>query len=937
MGYFSYIEQTILNKGIMPARLLAVYFSVVLLFAAFIPADDIQRILSKLEKFKKRFPQEKVYLHLDKPYYAITDTIYFKAYVVNAERNAPSAISNVLYVDVIDEKDKIRHTGLRPITDGTSWGTIALADSLTEGRYRIRAYTTWMRNFDAAFFWDRSITVGSSFDNEITASAIYKGRFTGDGKDDSVLIQYKSIGERRLAGHEVTYSIKIDEKEVLKGKSTISEKGNFQLSLAGLPGRHSQQAEITTRIKTDNKRTITKTIDLALPVAAYGVQFFPEGGQMLNETPAVVGFKAVNADGTGADVSGEIKDENGTVQTAFQSHVAGMGSFAFTPQAGHTYYAFTRHKNGTAQKIELPKAMSAGYVLAVNNSDTANITIKVTAKDAKPLNYVTLIAQSNNRTYHTAQLDLIDGTATAFVSKKKFLTGIIQFTLFNEAALPVAERLVFINHQDQLRINMQLNKAAYSVKEKVQMELTVKDETGNPVSGHFSIAVTDENTVDSEKAKERGILSHLLLTSDLKGHIENPEYYFTDADEAKEKALDNLMLTQGWSRFVWADILADKYPEAPFRAEKDLAISGTVLSRKGVPVAGAKVTLLSKKGIGYMLDTLTGRDGRFAFGELEFSDDKPFVVQAQSPGGNDDVYVKLNEFRPAPVTPHQNLFYPSATYSVIQPYLIQSARRYEEMKKRGWIAEKGKVLQTVTVTAQRQSKVQEAVAPSANLNGPGNADQIFTYEDLQKCSDLQCLAGRILGVTFKLVLVGEPDSRAKVPRMQAFSTRGMGKPMVVILDGVEIGIFESDIRSIPAANVQSIEVLRSGAYLSVYGTRASGGVLVITTKRGGIDYNAGLNTSASNSAQQNTVFTTAKGYSVVRRFYVPDYSRPQEGSTMPDLRSTIYWQPDVVTGDDGKAVVSFYNADAAARYNVIIEGFTAKGQLGRAFYSYEVK
>jgi len=158
------------------------------------------------------------------------------------------------------------------------------------------------------------------------------------------------------------------------------------------------------------------------------------------------------------------------------------------------------------------------------------------------------------------------------------------------------------------------------------------------------------------------------------------------------------------------------------------------------------------------------------------------------------------------------------------------------------------------------------------------------------------------------------------------------------MDGMELTAPRGglDIRNIPVQNIQSIEVLRSGGYLSVYGMRGSGGVLVITTKQGGIDYNAGI--VQNKKVINDIVFTTTKGYSASRRFYTPDYSTPTVyNNPAPDLRSTIFWQPNIVTDDDGKATVEFYNADNEGNCDVIIEGMSNDGKIGYAVFTYKVK
>lgn len=485
-----------------------------------------------------------------------------------------------------------------------------------------------------------------------------------------------------LAGKEVNYSIIVNKKVVQKGKGKTDGEGKLHIDFAAIHLQKDYSAELITNIRPDDKTTVTRVIKLELPGAQHTIQFFPEGGQMIIGLPTRVGFKAVGSDGLGTNVSGEVTDETSSNPVTFKSGFAGMGSFQFTPRGGHSYHAHLRYEDGTEENKDLPKAEEYGYALSIDNTDSQQVKINIAAKLVTPSENVTVVAQCNNRIQYSATLSLNNGNASAIVSKKKFPTGIVQFTLFDAATKPVAGRLVFINHNDCIRINNSWDKTLYSKREHVKIMLTVKDEKGDPVAGNFSIAVTDGSSAAVDTMNKRSILSDLLLTSDLKGYIEKPDYYFTNINNNIAE-LDNLMLTQGWRRFVWKEILANKFPAATFAAEKNLAISGKVLSMKGEPVAGAKVTLLSKKGQGYIYDTLTGADGSFTFEDLDFDDDKPFVLQAKA-AGNLKVEVSQNGFSPPLVVKNENL--PAVKWvsaNILQPYLTHSVKRFDNMRKYG--------------------------------------------------------------------------------------------------------------------------------------------------------------------------------------------------------------------------------------------------------------
>jgi len=923
----------------MPGKKLCLFLLLASFFIYAITAEDadIKTITSSLEKFRKNYPQEKVHLHLDKPYYSIGDTIYFSGYVVNAEKNTPSVISNILYVDLINDSNNVLQTLKFAIMDGNTYGMLPIGDSLHEGKYRIRAYTNWMRNFDDAFFFDDVIAIGNGFNGELTATSVFQ--FSNINKSpDSLSIQYASLYNIPVESRDVSYSFVISKKEKINGSGITDNDGAVHINLAGLKLPHDQPVLLVTHVKLDNKTTITKEIQLNIPNVKNTIHFFPEGGQMVAGLASRIGFKAMNADGLGTDVAGEIKDDSTNEIITIRSGFAGIGSFLFTPQPKRSYHASIQYEDGSKDNVALPEAEMYGYVLSVDNSGVDSISIHINSKMAAPPGKIIIVGQTNNRIQFAEPVLLTDGSTRISLSKKKWPTGIMQFTLFDSTLQPVAERLAFINHHDELTFNITLDKPSYAAREKATMQLNVKDEKGEPVSGTFSLAVTDANTVAEGREKKQTILSDLLLTSDIKGYVEDANHYFNDKSETAIKELDDLLLTQGWRRFAWKDVLAGKDPQVSFSREKSLSVNGKLVSSKGQSVEGKHILLLPKKERGFILDTVTDSYGNFTFDDLNFNEDYPFVLQIAAADNSDDAEIKLTGFSPPPASDNKNqpeMGQPSN--NIMLPYLAQSRERYDVLRKYG-LLERENQLKDVVVTTKQLTKVQEAVASSYNLNGPGNADQILTYADLINCHDVNtCLQGKITGVYFKMVLE-DPAAYVKVWHLLPFLASGMGKPMTVVLDGSYLTAENRtlDMRNIPAQNIQSIEVLRSGGYLNVYGVSGSGGVLVITTKQGGIDYDAARRPATK--PLEDVVFTTAKGYASYREFYMPDYADPAVYAvSIPDKRNTIYWKPVITTDDNGNAVVDWYNADNKGNCNIVIEGLSGKGKLGHASFNYKMR
>jgi len=327
------------------------------------------------------------------------------------------------------------------------------------------------------------------------------------------------------------------------------------------------------------------------------------------------------------------------------------------------------------------------------------------------------------------------------------------------------------------------------------------------------------------------------------------------------------------------------------------------------------VTLFTTAGGTFIIDTVADSQGHFAFKNLIFKDSIRFVLQARNAKGGKNVDIVLDKSPEQAVVKARNVpaSQISATANLIS-YLKASKKRIEEETKYG-LGNHAIVLKEVVVTEKRKP----VVTNSANLNGPGNADQVITSDFFDKlgCATIdQCLQGRLLGVIFQ----------GGVP----YSTRSMGRPMQIIVDGVYV---EGDyLSSIPPMNISSIEVLRNIGNTAIYGSRGANGVLIINTKRGGeVTYNA------SQLYSPGVITYTPKGYYTARQFYAPKYNDPKTNLVVADLRSTIHWIPNILTNDKGNASFEYFNAGSKGTYRVVIEGLDSDGHLGRRVYRYQVQ
>jgi hypothetical protein len=560
-------------------------------------------------------------------------------------------------------------------------------------------------------------------------------------------------------------------------------------------------------------------------------------------------------------------------------------------------------------------------VLTVNNDSKTQLKITIAATEAfyrenKNKDFALIIYSGGEPSSFICKLD--SEVVALDIAKQTLHTGIAPVTLFSPTGEPLSERLVFIQNNDQLNVNVNSDKQVYKKREKVSIKLNVKNSADNASEGHFSVAVIDESKVPVDENAENTILTNLLLTSELKGYVEQPNYYFANATDKTNTDLDLVMLTHGYRRFEWEPLLKNEYPPVTQQPEKALEISGIVNAPNRKPLDNGTVSLLSIQG-GPVLSQGIDKNGAFRFSDLVFSDNSGFLLKAVNQKLRNNTRLVYNAAPPVPVTVNENAV--MEQYDVnkaMQAYLANRKLQQEQMLKYGPI--RGIMLKEVKV---KNTKIKDDDDyPSSNLGGPGFADQVIHRKDIKGYglfSDQ--FMGQLIGVRFAEV----PLTGDKIAYL-VMHTTPKNQPMLIVVDGIKMGSINVD--AINVSDIETIEVLRSET-AAIYGAFGAGGVLVITTRHGGDEL-------YDDKTPDGLLPIFPKGYYKAREFYAPKYDHTENSFNRPDLRSTIYWKPELVTDKDGNASFDYYNADGKGSYRVVVEGMDDNGNLGRQVYRYKV-
>lgn len=746
----------------------------------------------KLLNYRKNVLQEKMFVHIDRDVYVTGETMWLKIYTVDATLHRPIDISKVAYVEIVDADNNSLVREKIALSEGVGSGTLFLPASISTGNYLVRAYTSWMQNFSADFFFKKPVSIVNAF-------------------------------------------VKLDQPAVAANKASTHQ-----------------------------------------------FQFFPEGGTLLAGVPNRIGFK-----GSVGEFRGALIEEGGSDTIVhFKPLKFGMGSFDFTPASGKKYRAIVRAAGSPASNVGLPDVTSEGYALRVvdkGNVLSAEVTFLPAMQNGPA---VFLFVHTRQQMVKAERKSISQGKALFEIKKSDLKDGISHITLFDDRSRPLAERLFFKAPANVINITLQSGQSEYRTRTKVQLDL----QTNRAVS-QMSVAVYRLDSLAPTQSPTH-ISDYFYLTSDLRGLVESPQYYFGNDAEAVAAA-DNLMLTQGWRRFTWADL--SKKPVFTYAPEYNGHLVRGITKDMNGNVVPSIFTYAAVPGrIIDMYPSRSNSKGEVTYEMKHFIGgqkilvyaDSSYKVELQSPFSTAATTASLPELRLQPSV-EKNLLARSVGMQVDKIYneehyatpVIDSAAFY------------GAADETYFLDDYTRFPVMEEVfreyVPGVNVRKQGGDFKFFLH-----------------------------DTRNK---KMFYET-----PMI-LLDGVPL----FDVNKVMAydpLNVKKLEVLTRKFY---HGLGTYPGIISFTT------YKGDLNGFELDARYVNLDY---EGLQLQREFYSPvhDYEKENE-ARLPDQRSLLYWNANLATDDTGKQSPLFYTSDVQGTYQVVVEGMTKDGASGFATYIFKVK
>lgn len=890
--------------------------------------------LANYVEINRELPYEKIYLHIDRPNYMQGDTVWFKAYSWYGYDQLPDTVSSILYVDLVNPRGAISMSRKLLISDGTSIGEFALDSAITPGVYTLQAYTRWMQNIDCGNPFYQTITinpVNQNFQFE-WSPVIVKNM-----ENDSLKIGFRFYEIDRVGNvkgsltHKINYSLKMGDQVLVKSQVQAGN-GEEQFFGYGLEGTRGRDTTVQIEFSIDdNNISFNRQFSVPL-IDNIDLQFFPEGGDLIEGIESRVGFKAIGADGLSREVKGVIETGEGDVVVNFESSRKGMGEFRLTPLPGKTYFASIVYDNRN-YVIPLPSVLKEGSVISVRYVGTGldqYVTVKSTSPGTNRLKY--LVGSSYGEVRFTALVKFRKDSSMFRIPLEMLPEGICRLTLLGEDFGPECERLIYVDKNQRFKIDITADSTSYGARSKVTLLVKTTGMDGIPVQTDLSVSVVDKEQVLNSRAINE-ISAFKLLKSEIQGNIEDAGFYFKDDSCVNHEALDLLLLTQGYRKFIPERSKAEDQvflPETGLDFSGELKINTITGREKKYNYSDVNLTLFYRSSNNpniaiFNPDSL----GRFAFSLPPVLNKSVAFIQASNTKMKRlDALITLDD----PVVPPKFIPPVFSETNIVAP-AVENIRQLQENRKTEiskdpFYGIKFNDLPEVTVTAKAKNwyrdfeNYAEKVVGLDTLDPKG--DKFESLSDLLVSNfgaiphyygygkETAFLPSISLSYSYYLPIYVINET---VFLHGAESTEGM-KALIDYKIPVNETVLDY-ITNFPVNGIKKIMVIPPGDFSGYYG----GGLLFKTDP---IWQSVVVMETYSNYYYRGDPIGARTfmldGLDTPRQFYSPRYEGPQKNNPIYDGRATLYWNPSIKTDSSGQSQIEFFMNDRNTDFEVFVSG-----------------
>jgi len=765
-------------------------------------------IQNRLNGYNKNVLREKIYVHTDKTFYVTGEIAWFKLYTTDGVLHKPLSLSKVAYVEVLDKENKPVAQAKIALKEGEGNGSFHFPLTLSSGYYKLRAYTNWMKNFDADLFFEKVITIINP----------------------------------------------------LKAQPASTNK---------------------------------------VPLK-YSIDFFPEGGHLVEGISSKLAFKISDQYGRGINGKGWVVNQNNDTVAVFQPLRFGIGSFYFLPDANE-YKALVQLPDGTTIVKSLPKSNADGYGMNVIEKDKEPIAIWVKA-NSKNDNQVFLIVQAGQSVSFAESSVLKDGSAVFSIDKSKLGEGVNQFTVFNSQGQPVCERLFFKKPLPNSRLTAAVDKESYSSRQKVKLSFLQEEERPEALPAKISLAVYRVD--DMQNLDEENIATYLWLSSELSEAIESPSYYLLNDGEEVKQATDNLMLTGKWNRFKWESVLSGEIKKHPFPLEYNghLVMAKITDAQTGEPATSIPAFLSIPGSALKLFAAKTDSTGIVQFDVKDYYGAGEAVLQTNTEA--DSLY----------------------NVAILSPFIEKySARQLPpfsmSLKGADSLLEEYSIgMQVPNIYAAE--KIKQFLAPDLKDSFPFFGRPSFSYalDDYKRFTTME----EVLREYVREINVGTRNGKLFLKLFNEDRKDFFDDNLLVLLNGIPMKNINK-IFSYDPLKFKTLDIIPQSYIL---GPSSFMGLVSFSTYAGDLK---------DLELDPHQVVVDYEGLQLARDFYAPVYENTEQyKSRLPDFRNTLFWKPQISI-TERTTEIDFFTCDQKGKYIAVWQGMNKEGKIIKGNLTFNVQ
>lgn len=634
----------------------------------------------------------------------------------------------------------------------------------------------------------------------------------------------------------------------------------------------------------------------------YTIRLIPEGGSLINGIESKVAFKVTGKDSKGVSFKGAVINEHNDTVLHFKPLRFGIGTFTIKPLANEKYRVTITTDNGKSTVSEFPEVLERGYAM---RAEPLEGKIKISIRsNISASSRVILIGHASNRIKFADQQILNSGGADFVIDKNALPDGVTYFTLFDENRKPVAERLYFKFPENNVDVTVNSDSSAYHKRQKAKIEIATSGKNSSPVACNLSMSVFYPPSNLSLQPTD--IVAYTLLTSELKGIVENPGSYFKESGEQRELLIDNLMLAYGWNGTGNISLLKDQYSTVLYLPEYEGHIVSVLLKnvKTNMPAPGI-VAFLSVPGKRVQLYTArTDSNGIARFNTKDLYGANEVILQLH-PDYRDN-------FRAELLSPFSDAF--------SNEDIIYGISAFADSIAKGiWKTSLNMQVTNIFSRDKLNRYILPDIDSSAFFGTPGKT---YLLDDYTRFTTTE----EVFREYIPEIWLQRKSGGLKLAVANQQGTGLFNSEPLMLLDGVPV--FQSDqILRYDPLKIKSIDIVASRYY---WGPTSFDGIVSFKTYKGNLD---------NFELDPKDVVVDYEGLLEERKFYLPEYTTNEQlNNPTPDFRNVLYWSPDIKTdAATGKTTVEFYTSDQKGLYVGNLQGLAQDGSLISQFFTILVK